>query len=172
MAMGDFDIAADMKRDLPVPTGHIQKAVMNCEVALILSRLARVITDGAMNVVVASLGVSFFLGLFTNNPRWVSSFTLPICGNRTSLLYLINLSTALTVLVIFHDPVEVKSSCMSIVFSTPSEAYQSNAKAILPELEWAKYPWSGSIKHTNGAVRHLMIQFAQDIGTNQELFQL
>eukprot|EP00956_Cyclotella_meneghiniana_P025769 scaffold54373_cov24-Cyclotella_meneghiniana.AAC.1 len=144
--MGVFDIAADMKRDLPVPTGHIQKAVMNCDVALMLSLLARVITDGAMNVVVASLGLSFSLGLLTNSPRWVSSFALPLTwGNRTSLLYLISLSTALTALVIFHDPVGVKSSCMSMVLFTPSEAYQSNANAILPELEWAKYPWSGSI---------------------------
>ena len=102
--MGDLDIAADMKRDLPVPTGHIQKPVRKVDAAVMLSRRPSVITDGAMNVVVASFGgSSFFLGLLlTRKPRGLPLVLKPDMGIRTSLLYLINLSTAFTLLDIFQ----------------------------------------------------------------------
>lgn len=94
--MGDFDIAADMKRDFPVPVGQIQKPVKNDAGAVMLSRLPRLMTEGAINVVVASFGVPFVLGL-------ASVFCLADLSDiLTSLLYFTNLSTAFTELTIFQ----------------------------------------------------------------------
>ena len=54
--MGDLAIAADIKRDLPVPVGHIQKPVMKDEGSVLFNRRPSWIREGATKVVVAILG--------------------------------------------------------------------------------------------------------------------